>query len=68
MSSPAASVKMPATPPQMRWALLALAAAILPFLFSLPPWVAGAALGIVGWRLLALTDIGVNRVSFCGWH
>lgn len=38
----------------MRWALLALAAAIVPFLFTLPPWVAGAALVIVGWRLLVL--------------
>jgi transglutaminase-like putative cysteine protease len=54
MSATLATTKIAATPRQMRWALLALAAAILPFLFSLPPWVAGAALGIVGWRLLAL--------------
>ena len=44
----------PASPEQARLALLALAAAILPFLFTLPPWVAGGALVFVAWRALAL--------------
>ncbi len=44
----------PATAFQARGALAALAAAMLPFFFTLPPWVAGTALAIVGWRALAL--------------
>ncbi|MGH8271168.1 MAG: transglutaminase TgpA family protein [Gammaproteobacteria bacterium] len=45
---------MPATTFQAHAALAALAAAMLPFFFTLPPWVAGTALAIVGWRALAL--------------
>lgn len=43
-----------ATPVQARLALLALAAATLPFFFMLPPWVAGGALVLIAWRALAL--------------
>ncbi len=43
-----------ATPAQARIALLALAAGILPFQFTLPPWVAAGALVFVAWRALAL--------------
>lgn len=43
-----------APPAQARRALIALAAATVPFFFSLPPWVAGGALAIVGWRALLL--------------
>ncbi len=39
-----------ASPAQARRALTAVAAATLPFFLSLPPWVAGGALIIVGWR------------------
>ncbi len=43
-----------ATPGQARFALLALAAATLPFFFTLPPWVAGGALTLIAWRALTL--------------
>lgn len=43
-----------ATPIQARLALLALVAATLPFLFMLPPWVAGGALVLIAWRGLSL--------------
>jgi transglutaminase-like putative cysteine protease len=46
--------QIPATHFQAQWALLALAGAILPFFFALPPWVAGIALALVAWRALAL--------------
>ncbi len=47
-----------ATPGQARFALLALAAATLPFFFTLPPWVAGGALVLIAWRALALRGHG----------
>ncbi|HYW77765.1 MAG TPA: DUF3488 and transglutaminase-like domain-containing protein [Gammaproteobacteria bacterium] len=43
-----------ASPAQAHRALIALAAAAMPFFFSLPPWVAGGALVIMGWRTLLL--------------
>jgi len=43
-----------ASPAQAHRALIALAAATVPFFFSLPPWVAGGALLIMGWRTLLL--------------
>ncbi|HEX5314618.1 MAG TPA: DUF3488 and transglutaminase-like domain-containing protein, partial [Gammaproteobacteria bacterium] len=46
--APAASV------PQARDSLLLLAAATVPFFFTLPPWVAGVALALIAWRLFAL--------------
>jgi len=36
------------------WALAALAAAIAPFLFALPPWLAGVALVFIAWRAALL--------------
>ena len=43
-----------ATAIQARLALLALAAATLPFFFTLPPWVAGGALLVIAWRAVTL--------------
>ncbi len=43
-----------ADPREARWALTALAAALLPFFVILPPWVAGTALALTGWRATLL--------------
>lgn len=44
----------PASPHESGWALAALAAALAPFLFALPPWIATVALLLVAWRAAVL--------------
>ncbi|MGH8426963.1 MAG: transglutaminase TgpA family protein [Gammaproteobacteria bacterium] len=54
MSRARAKLVRPASLTQARDALALLAAATLPFFFTLPPWVAAAALALIAWRYALL--------------